>query len=141
MYINSLLLNNTGLNCVYPLICRFFLINTYYSNTWSAIGWIHGCGTVDMKRWQLVTDFLLGLRQGSAPLIPTFFKGQLFIHICAYMLSSVRLCDPLNCSLPGSSVHGISQARILEWVAISSSSESSWPRDQTCISCIGRWIL
>ena len=43
-----------------------------------------------------------------------------------------------------SSVHGILQAKILEWVAISSSRGSSWPRDQThvsCVSCIGRWIL
>ena len=40
----------------------------------------------------------------------------------------------------GSSVHGISQARILEWVAISFSRESSQPRDWTCISSIGRWI-
>ena len=47
----------------------------------------------------------------------------------------VTLCDPLDCSPPGSSVHGISQARILEWVAISSSRESSPPRDQTQISC------
>ena len=47
----------------------------------------------------------------------------------------VALCDPLDCSPPGSSVHGISQARILEWVAISSSRESSPPRDQTQISC------
>ena len=39
------------------------------------------------------------------------------------------------------SVHGISQARILEWVAISCSRESSQPRHQTCISYIGRWIL
>ena len=39
------------------------------------------------------------------------------------------------------SVHGISQARILEWVAVSFSSRSSWSRDQTSISCIGRWIL
>ena len=46
------------------------------------------------------------------------------------------LCDLLDCSPPGSSVHGISQARILEWVAISFSRGSSWPRDQTCISCI-----
>ena len=47
-------------------------------------------------------------------------------------------------SLPGSSIHGILQARKLEWVAISSSRGSSWPRDWThisCISCIGRWIL
>ena len=45
------------------------------------------------------------------------------------------------CSLPGSFVHGISQARILEWVVISFSRESSQPRDQTCVSCIGRQIL
>ena len=56
----------------------------------------------------------------------------------------LTLCDPLDCSLPGCSVHEIFQARILEWVAISSSKISSWPRDQTgisCISCIGRQIL
>ena len=44
-------------------------------------------------------------------------------------------------SPPGFSVLGISQARILEWVAISFSRESSWPRDRTWVSCIGRWIL
>ena len=47
----------------------------------------------------------------------------------------------MDSSLPGSSVHGIFQLRILEWVAISCSRGSSWPRDQTCVSCIGRWIL
>ena len=41
------------------------------------------------------------------------------------------LCDPIDCSLPGSSIHGIFQARILEWVAISFSKGSSWPRDLT----------
>ena len=46
-----------------------------------------------------------------------------------------------GCSLPGSSVHGIFQARILEWLAVFSSRESSQPRDWTHISCIGRWIL
>ena len=49
--------------------------------------------------------------------------------------------DPMDCSLPGSSIHGILQARILEWVAISFSRRSSPPRDRTCISCIGRLIL
>ena len=44
------------------------------------------------------------------------------------------LCDPLDCSLPGSSGHGISQARTLEWVSISSSRGSSRPRDRTHIS-------
>ena len=50
--------------------------------------------------------------------------------------SCLTLCDPMDYSPPGFSVHGISQARILEWVAISSSRESSRPRDRTCISCV-----
>ena len=48
-------------------------------------------------------------------------------------------CDPTDCSPPGPSVCGISQARILEWVTMSFSRGSSWPRDRTHISCIGRW--
>ena len=47
------------------------------------------------------------------------------------LLSRVQLCVPMDCSLPGSSVHGILQARILEWAAISFSRESSWPGDRT----------
>ena len=49
--------------------------------------------------------------------------------------SYVNLCDPMDCSPPGSSLHGIFQARILEWVAVSSCRGSSWPRDGTWISC------
>ena len=45
-------------------------------------------------------------------------------------------CNPVDCSLPGSSVHGISQAKILEWVAISFSREFSQPRGQTQVFCI-----
>ena len=59
--------------------------------------------------------------------------------------SCVQLfCDPMDCSPPGSTFHGILQARILEWVAISYCRESSQPRDGICLShssCIGRWIL
>ena len=50
-------------------------------------------------------------------------------------------CDLRDCSLPGSSIHGISQARILEWVAIFLSKGSSLPRDWTCVCCLGRGIL
>ena len=50
--------------------------------------------------------------------------------------SCPTLCDPMDCSPPGSSVHGILQARLLEWVAISFSRESSWPRDHTQISAL-----
>ena len=54
------------------------------------------------------------------------------------------LCDSMDCSPPGSSAHGILQARILEWVAMPSSRGSSPPRDGTrvsCVSCTGRQVL
>ena len=51
--------------------------------------------------------------------------------------SCPTLCDPMDCSLPGSMVHGIFQARVLEWVAICFSGRSSPPRDWTWVSCIG----
>ena len=59
----------------------------------------------------------------------------LVAHLCP------TLCDPIDCSLPGSSVHGFLQARILEWVAIPFSRGSTWPRDWTWVSCIaGRFF-
>ena len=51
------------------------------------------------------------------------------------------LCDPMDCSLPDSSVHGIFQARIWEWVAISFSRESSRPRVRTRVSRIADRLL
>ena len=60
------------------------------------------------------------------------------------LLSRVWLCSPMESSPPGSSVHGIFQPRMLEWVAISCSRGSSRPRDLThvsCLSCIGSWTL
>ena len=72
-----------------------------------------------------------------------WFKSCLCHFLCCYLVakSCLTLCKPMECSLPGSSVHGILQARILEWVAISSSRGSFQLRDQTRISCIGRQIL
>ena len=55
---------------------------------------------------------------------------------CLVPKSYPTLCEPMDCSLPVSFVYRISQARILEWVAISFSRESSRPRDQTCVFCI-----
>ena len=69
------------------------------------------------------------------------------ILLCTHvklLQSCSALCDTMDHNLPGASVHGILQARILNWVAISSSRGSSWPRDRTWISyvsCIGRWVL
>ena len=53
----------------------------------------------------------------------------------------VQLCDLTDCNPPVFSVHGFLQARILEWVAISYSRGSSWPRDQTQVSCIAGRLL
>ena len=62
--------------------------------------------------------------------------------LLVYLLSHIQLfCDSMDCSPRGSSVNGILQARILEWVAIPFSRGSSRPGDQTCVSCISRWIL
>ena len=69
----------------------------------------------------------------SALIIPCM--SVLFTQLC------LTLWNPMDCSPPGSSVHEILEARILEWVAIPFSRGSSWPRDQTRGSCIaGRFF-
>ena len=74
--------------------------------------------------------------------------NEISSHTCKKVCMCDQLCptfyDPMDCSSPGSSVHGIFQARKLEWVAISSSRGSSWPRDRTSfswVSHISRQIL
>ena len=64
-----------------------------------------------------------------------FCSIDLYFCLCASTILS-WFCDPMDYSPPGFSVHGISQAGILEWVAISSSRGPSWPRERNCISCI-----
>ena len=79
------------------------------------------------------------------PLAPLCNSFLICVFVCA---KSLQLCPtlgkPMDCSPPGSSVHGVLQARILEWVAISFSWGSSHPRNWTPVSyifCIGRWGL
>ena len=98
------------------------------------------------------------LKRSNCPLLYLFFfphwpefecDGQAVIlghEMCCVLscFSHVQLCSPMDCGPPGSSVHGILQARILERTAMLSSRGSSQPRDQTHISfvsCIGRWVL
>ena len=72
--------------------------------------------------------------------VPQFFLTQIIFLLCVPARSlqlCLTLCDPMNCSPPGFSVHGILQARISEWVAMPSSRGSSPPRDfPTCVSCV-----
>ena len=78
-------------------------------------------------------------RKNSWCLDPTYWWKRrvkvLVVQLCPI------LCNSMDCSPPSSSVHGISQARILEWLAISFSRGSFWPRDWICVSFIGRQVL
>ena len=87
------------------------------------------------KSWILETVFRKKNRPGGITLcdfIP-YYKSYFNEKVTQ---SCPTLCNPMDCSLPGSSVHGIFQAIVLEWVAISFSSGSSWPRDGTQVSRI-----
>ena len=63
------------------------------------------------------------------------------VYVCVCTQLCPTLCNPIDFSPPGSSVYGIFQAQMLEWVAIPFSRGSSQSRDQTCVSCTGRPIL
>ena len=87
---------------------------------------------------QLLSDAL-----GKCQFVVDTFKMSVCLLAKSFQ-SCPTLCDPMDCNPPGSSVHGILQLRILEWVAMPSSRGSFWPRDRThisYISCIGRWVL
>ena len=64
------------------------------------------------------------------------FPDSVRVLHCLVTQSCLTFCDPMDSSLPGSSEHGIFQSRILEWVAISFSRESSQLRNRTRISCV-----
>ena len=75
---------------------------------------------------------LISLVLPGKPHIYVYIYTHTHIHAC--MLSHVRLCNPIDCSSPGSPVHGILQVRILEWVVVSYSRGSFWPRNRTHVS-------
>ena len=90
-------------------------------------------------QYESMSSSVLSLPYGSTE---TFIHDYWKDDVCAQ--SSPTLCNPMDYSQPGSSVYGIFQARILEWVAISYSRVSFQPRDQThisSVSCIDRQIL
>ena len=69
-------------------------------------------------------------------------QEHFLLCVCAHLC--LTLCNPMDCSPPGSSVRGFLHAGIVKWVAVPFSRGSSWPGDWThvsCVSCIGRWVL
>ena len=85
-----------------------------------------------------------GNYQGTYSYIQHLILLSYTYQVCVWVLvaqSCPTLCDPMDCSPPSSFVHGILQARMLQWAAISFSRGSYWPRDWTWVSCIaGRFL-
>ena len=99
-------------------------------------------GRLPAGRLQMCPDW--NSWHGDASGKPSWSKTSYMVgcmRVFSVTQSCLILCNPMDCSLPDSSVLGIFQGRILEWVAISSSRESSWPRNQNHVSCIIRQIL
>ena len=105
------------------------------------------------EKWLCLPSYLEETSEAEAhlnlviwKLHPNFFKGYIENEserksACLVTQLYLTHCDPVDCSPPGSSVHGILQTRILEWVAILFSRGSSQPRDQSHVSCIaGRFF-
>ena len=88
------------------------------------------------------TAKMLTFEEAVLRILQKSFNFNFYIFINVWLVSEVvahsclTFCDPMDCSLPRSSVHEIFQARVLEWVVISFSRGSSWPRDQTWVSHI-----
>ena len=99
--------------------------------------------TLTFKKFRRLTNFLSHHPLYThIPFIYIFYNPYLSPFFAGWLLSHVQLfCDTMDCSPPGSSVHGISNVRMLEWVAIPFSKGSFWFRDQTHISWIGKQVL
>ena len=109
---------------------------------WSPLGWT---GWISLLSRELLRIFSSTSLKASVLWLSVFFMVHSHLSMTAGKTVYVRaqlcltLCNSTDCSPPGSSVHGLFQTRILEWVAVSSSRGSSQPRDWT--HCIDRWIL
>ena len=106
---------------------------------WSVL--IYDLPLCRMRRWELLWTGKLGFNAQFRALVCILICMMVWLlwfscYVCVWLF-----CDPVDCSPPGSSIHGVSQARILEWVAIPFSRGSSWPRDWIHVSCTWRWIL
>ena len=130
----------------FPLqICTLLCFHLWHSSYFSQA--VLSLGTTDILDLESLScvcspvhfrmlSSILGFYPLNVSSIPKLWESKLFPKTNEVAQSCPTLCDPMDCSLPGSSIHGIFQARVLEWAAISFSRRSSQPRDQTQISCI-----
>ena len=105
---------------------------------WVAISFSRGSSrSMDRTRVSCIAwGFFLTEPAGN----PICTEGYVCVCVLVHPLC-LTLCDTKDYSQPGSSVHGILHARILEWLPISFSRGSSQPKDQTLISCIAGWFF
>ena len=128
---------NWGMACMHAQLCRTLCNPVDCSLKVSSV---HGFLQARILEWVAIS-FSRG-SSGSRDqtqvscIADRFFSRQATSVKALVAQSCLTLCDLMDCSLPGSSVLEFLRARILEWVAISSSMESSWPRDGNCLSCI-----
>ena len=93
----------------------------------------------DREAWHAAVHGVAKSRTQLSDWTPPPRETNTKLSLCRLVTKSCpTLCNSMDCSLPGSSVHGILQARIPEWVAISFSRGYSWSRERICISCIGQ---
>ena len=118
---------------VFPLFFPF--LNCFDGDKVYIVSWV---ATVTYQHWSYNISLFLDEGKGLSFYSDPHKKCIMCVCVCVHSVVSDSL-QPHG--PPGSSVHGISQARILEWVAISSSKGTSWPRGLTCVSCFGRQIL
>ena len=123
-----------SVNCIYHVV--HYIPNTYLSYNWKFVPFDYSSPLPSSYLQQPQSDLFFWVSFWSVT--------DLCACTCSVIPSRPTLCNSMNCCLPGSSVPGIFQARILGWLAISSSRGSSRFRDQihiSCISCIDRQIF
>ena len=122
------------------LMCKYFVQDCciYVHKRYASVVFLQYCCLVLVFRVMLDSSNAQN-ELGRIPFAFVFWKG---LFCCGQSLSYLTLCHLMDYSPPGSSAHGTFQARALEWVAISSSRGSSWPRDRTQVfHSAGGWGL
>ena len=108
-------------------LSSFTFINMLFSS--SSLSAIRVVSSAYLRLLIFLPAILIPACASSSPAFLMMYSAYKFIQLCSIP------CDPMDCSPPGSSVHWILQARILEWVAMPSSRGSFQPRDLTRVSC------
>ena len=130
---------NTGVSC-YFLLQLDHVLSELLTMTHPCCVALHGMLIASLSYTSPFTETRLWPMKNKKICIRVCVCIYIYEHTHS-LQSSLTLCDPMDCSPPGASVHGILQARILEWVDISYSRGSSGPRDWTTSLKLLHWQL